>query len=154
MQRRRGATRFTISLPAELAQRLDEWVTRRNSRSRSDAIRFLVGRELAEENVSNDPDSDALAAVVLLYRHEAPKLLDRLAEAEHRWGDHVRSSVHAHLEGEACVELLLLAGSRGELEEATADLRGVKGLKDGRSLFVSPATAGGRSGHHHPHKPR
>ena len=146
MRRKRGVSRFAISLPAELADRLDAWVARRNSRSRSDAIRFLVSREIAEENLTADPNADALAAVVLLYRHDSPRLLERLTEAEHRWGEHVRSSVHAHLEGAACVEMLLLAGSRRELAAAAADLRGVKGLKDARSLFVSPASAGGRTG--------
>lgn len=147
-----GVVRFAVSMPAGLAARLDDWVRRRNSRSRSDAIRRLVERELAEGSAAGRPDVDALAAIVLLYRHDTPNVQTRLTRAEHRWGDHVRSSVHVHLEDEACAELLLLAGKRSELERASDDLRGVKGLRDGRTLFVLPAVAGGRTGHRHPHR--
>jgi CopG family transcriptional regulator, nickel-responsive regulator len=149
--RSRGVVRFAISLPPDLARQLDAWVARRNSRSRSDAIRFLVQRALREEASGGDPEADALAAVLLLYRHRAPQLLSRLASAEHRWGEHIRSSTHVHLEGEACAELLLLAGKRGEIERAALDLRGVKGLREGRVVLVDPAVAEGRTGHRHPH---
>ncbi|HEV2448977.1 MAG TPA: CopG family ribbon-helix-helix protein [Thermoplasmata archaeon] len=151
-RRSSGAVRFAISLPPDLARRLDAWVARRNSRSRSEAIRFLVRRALGEEVTGGDPEADALAALLLLYRHDAPRLLPRLARAQHRWGEHIRSSTHVHLEGEACAELLLLAGKRGELERATTDLRGVKGLRDGRAVLVDPSVAEGRTGHRHPHR--
>ncbi|HZY69373.1 MAG TPA: CopG family ribbon-helix-helix protein [Thermoplasmata archaeon] len=147
-----GVTRFAISLPNDLAARLDEWVRRRNSKSRSDAIRQLVQRELVEGSAASEPEADALAAVLLLYRHDAPQVQGRLTRAAHRWGDHVRSSVHVHLEDDACAELLLLAGKRWELERASDDLRGVKGLHDGRTVLVLPAVAGGRTGHRHPHR--
>jgi CopG family nickel-responsive transcriptional regulator len=146
-----GVNRFAISMPADLAARLDKWVARRNSPSRSEAIRFLVDRELATEPVASDPEADALAAVILLYRHDAPRLLERLTRAEHRWGEHIRSTSHVHLEGDACAETILLAGRRREVEEAVADLRGVKGIKEARAVFVFPSTAGGRTGHRHPH---
>lgn len=147
-----GATRFAISLPRDLAARLDGWVAQRNSRSRSEAIRFLIHRELSEEAVVDDPDADTLAAVVLLYRHDAPRLLERLTTAEHRWGDHIRSTSHIHLEGGACAEMILIAGRRVEVQRAVADLRGVKGVREARSVFVFPYAAGGRTGHAHPHK--
>lgn len=150
-RKRSGVTRIAISLPPKLAARLDDWVERRNSKSRSDAIRLLVNRELAESERVDDPDADSLAALLLLYRHDAPNVLRRLARAEHRWGEHVRSSTHVHLEGGACAELLLLAGRRDEVERASTDLRGVKGLREGRALIVLPEVAGGATGHRHPH---
>jgi CopG family nickel-responsive transcriptional regulator len=148
---RSGVVRFAISLPPDLAEKLDDWVDRRNSKSRSDAIRFLVGRAVTEDTTSGDPHADALVAVLLLYRHGTRNVMERLTRVEHRWGEHVRSSVHIHLRGGACAEMLLLAGERGEVEQASADLRGVKGLRDGRSLLVLPAVAEGGTGHRHPH---
>ena len=148
-----GVVRFAISLPPDLARRLDTWVARRNSRSRSDAIRFLVQRALKEDASAGDPEADALAAVLLLYRHRAPQLLPRLARAEHRWGEHIRSSTHVHLEGEACAEVVVLLGRRREIDAAAEDLRGVKGILDGGWLAVTPSVACGRTGHHHPHRP-
>ncbi|MGP8075243.1 MAG: CopG family ribbon-helix-helix protein [Thermoplasmata archaeon] len=146
----RRVVRTAVSLEPELLALLDGWVTERNSPSRSDAIRSLIRKELADRTLS-DPDSDALGVVALLYRHDAPNVLRRLTAAEHRWGEHIRSTTHVHLEGDACAEVVLLLGRRREIERAAEDLRGVKGVLDGGWLVTAPAVAGGRTGHHHPH---
>jgi CopG family transcriptional regulator, nickel-responsive regulator len=142
--------RVGVSLEPELLRLLDTWVHERNSPSRSDAIRALIRKEMSDRTLS-DPDSDALGVVALLYRHDTPNVLRRLTSAEHRWGEHVRSTTHVHLEGDACAEVVLLLGRRREIERAAEDLRGVKGVLDGGWLVTAPAVAGGRTGHHHPH---
>ena len=144
--------RLGLSLEPELLALLDRWVEQRNSPSRSDAIRALIRKELSDRTLAN-PDSDALGVVALLYRHEAPNVLRRLTAAEHRWGDHIRSTTHVHLEGDACAEVVVLLGRRREIDRATQDLRGVKGVLEGGSLVTTPAVAGGRTGHRHPHDP-
>jgi len=142
--------RVGVSLEPELLGQLDAWVAERNSPSRSDAIRALIRKEVSDRTLA-DPNSDALGVVALLYRHDAPNVLRRLTAAEHRWGEHVRSTTHVHLEGDACAEVVLLLGRRREIEKAAEDLRGVKGVLDGGWLVTAPAVAGGRTGHHHPH---
>jgi len=142
--------RVGVSLEPELLRLLDAWVEERNSASRSDAVRALIRKEVSTRTLAN-PDADALGVVALLYRHDTPNVLRRLTAAEHRWGDHVRSTTHVHLEGDACAEVVLLFGRRREIERAAEDLRGVKGVRDGGWLVTAPAVAGGRTGHHHPH---
>jgi CopG family transcriptional regulator, nickel-responsive regulator len=144
--------RVGASLEPELLALLDRWVEQRNSPSRSDAIRALIRKELSDRTLA-DPEADALGVVALLYRHETPNVLRRLTGAEHRWGDHIRSTTHVHLEGDACAEVVVLLGKRREVDRAAQDLRGVKGVLEGGSLITTPAIAGGRTGHRHPHDP-
>jgi CopG family nickel-responsive transcriptional regulator len=144
--------RVGASLEPELLALLDRWVDERNSPSRSDAIRALIRKELSDRTLA-DPESDALGVVALLYRHETPNVLRRLTGAEHRWGDHIRSTTHVHLEGDACAEVVVLLGKRREVDQAAQDLRGVKGVLEGGSLITTPSVAGGRTGHRHPHEP-
>lgn len=153
MTRKSGSSvvRLGVSLEPELLELLDRWVSERNSRSRSEAIRALIRRELSDRTLA-DPDADALGAVTLLYRHDAPNVLRRLTAAEHRWGSHVRSATHIHLEGDACAEVVVLLGRRREVEAAAVDLRGVKGVVGGGSVVAAPSVAGGRTGHRHPHR--
>jgi len=146
----RNVVRTAVSLEPELLSLLDRWVKERNSPSRSDAIRALIRKELAGRTLS-DPDSDALGVVTLLYRHAAPNVMRRLTAAEHRWGDHVRSTSHVHLEGDACAEIVVLLGRRREVEAAAEDLGGVRGVLEGESVLITPSIAGGRTGHRHPH---
>ncbi len=144
--------RLGISLEPALLAALDRWVRERNSPSRSDAIRFLVRKELAEIE-QKDPDSDAVGMAMLLYRHTDRNVLRRLTAAQHRWGQHIQFSTHVHLSGDACVEVVVLAGKRGEVRAAAEDLRGVKGILQGDYLIGAPSTIGASTGHHHPHLP-
>ena len=142
--------RLGVSLEPDLLALLDNWVRARNSPSRSDAIRALIRKELAEHELG-DPDSDSVASVLLIYRHDAPNVLRRLTAVEHRWGVHVRSSSHVHLEGGSCMQLIGLVGKRDEVVNAAEDLRGIRGIAFGRYSLGTPAVAGGSTGHRHPH---
>jgi CopG family transcriptional regulator, nickel-responsive regulator len=143
--------RLGVSLEPALLELLDHWVQERNSPSRSDAIRTLIRKEVSERTLAN-PDADALGVVALLYRHSTPNVLRRLTAAEHRWGEHVRFTTHVHLEGDACAEVVVLLGRQREIAAAAEDLRGVKGILGGGTLATTPSVAGGRTGHHHPHR--
>lgn len=146
----RTVVRTAISLEPETLHALDQWVAHRNSASRSEAIRFLVRQQLAGESLE-DPEADAVGTVLVLYDHRKPMVQRRLTAAQHRWGEHIRSTSHVHLEGDVCLEVMILAGRRGELVRAAEDLRGVKGVNQGDYLLATPGLAGGRTGHHHPH---
>jgi CopG family transcriptional regulator, nickel-responsive regulator len=146
----RKVVRLGISLEPSLVELLDRWVAERNSPSRSDGIRALIRKELSHRTLA-DPEADALGVVALLYRHASPNVLRRLTAEEHRWGDHIRSTTHVHLEGDACAEIVVLLGRRREVDRAARDLRGVKGVLEGGDLITTPAVAGGRTGHRHPH---
>jgi CopG family transcriptional regulator, nickel-responsive regulator len=146
----RRVVRLGISIDPELLKHLDRWVQQRNSSSRSDALRAIIRKELMREELG-DPEADAVACVTLLYRHNAPNVLRRLAAAQHRWGDHIRFSGHIHLQGSSCMEVIALVGKRREIVQAAEDLRGVKGVAVGDYSLTSPAVIGGRTGHRHPH---
>jgi CopG family transcriptional regulator, nickel-responsive regulator len=149
----RGVVRTGVSLEPEVLSALDRWARMRNAASRSEAIRFLVRKELSESALE-DPEADAVGAVMVVYNHHGPYVQRRLTEAQHRWGSHIRSSSHVHLEGDVCVELMTLVGKRGELVRAAEDLRGVKGVNQGDYLLADPSVAGGSTGHSHPHSGR
>lgn len=145
-----GVVRLGVSLEPDLLSALDRWVKQRNSPSRSAALRALIREELSGETLS-DPEADAVGTVTLLYRHSTPMLQRRLTQAQHRWGEHIRSSLHVHLQGDACLEVLVLVGKGREIRAAAEDLRGVKGIVQGKFVLEAPRLAGGRTGHVHPH---
>jgi CopG family nickel-responsive transcriptional regulator len=130
--------RVGVSLEPEIREALDRWARLRNAASRSEAIRFLVRKELSDTELA-DPDADAVGSVMVLYDHRSPNVQSRLTEAQHRWGDHI------------CLEVMVLAGRRAELVRAAEDLRGVKGISQGDYILADPRIAGGSSGHEHPH---
>lgn len=152
-RKRKGeyVVRLGISLEPDLLALLDSWVRERNSPSRSDAIRFLVRKELADID-SVDPNADAIGTVMVLYRHTTPNVLRRLTAAQHHWGRHVRFATHVHLNGEKCLEVVVLAGKRSEVRAAAEDIRGVKGVLQGDYLLGAPGVVGEATQHNHRHR--
>jgi CopG family transcriptional regulator, nickel-responsive regulator len=145
-----NVVRLGVSLEPALLTLLDRWVRQRNSASRSDAIRTLIRKEFEDEVLLN-PEADAVATLTLLYRHDQPGVMDRLAAAQHRWGEHIRFTGHIHLQGESCLEILALVGKAREVQQVAEDLRGVRGVATGAFTVSSPSVVGGRTGHRHPH---
>jgi CopG family transcriptional regulator, nickel-responsive regulator len=150
---RERVVRLGVSMEPGLLRALDGWVASQNSGSRSEAIRQLVRKEISVRRL-RDPNADAVATVTLLYRHDRPQVQRRLTAAQHRWGSHIQASTHVHLRGPACVEVLIVVGRRREVEAAAEDLRGVKGILQGRFETLTPEVAGGSTGHRHPHAGR
>lgn len=146
----RGVVRTGVSLEPGILASLDHWAKLRNAASRSEAIRFLIRKELSEDAL-RDPNADAVGTVMVLYDHRSPNVQRRLTAAQHRWRDHLRSTSHVHLEGDVCLEVMVMAGKRAELARAAEDLRGVKGINQGDFMLGDPGVAGGSTGHHHPH---
>jgi nickel-responsive transcriptional regulator NikR len=145
----RRVVRLGVSLEPELLAALDRWVRERRSPSRSEALRALIRKELVGEALE-DPESDAVASLALLYRHDAPNVLERLVAAQHRWGEHVRFATHVHFDN-ACLEVVVLVGKGREVRAAAEELRSVKGVALGEFIAGTPGIAGGRTGHRHPH---
>ncbi|MCI4337600.1 MAG: ribbon-helix-helix protein, CopG family [Thermoplasmata archaeon] len=136
-RRKPGVVRLGVSLEPELLAQLDGWVRRRNSPSRSDAVRALIRKELTTEALL-DPEAPAVASVMLLYRHDEPGVLQRLTAVEHRWEGHVRFSGHVHLSAEACLEVVAISGSAREVLQMAEDLRGVKRIAFGGFTIGAP----------------
>ena len=65
--------RFTISLSDDLAHQFDALLRKRGYQNRSEAIRDLIRIELSHEQLEN-PKTDALAAVILVYDHHSTSL--------------------------------------------------------------------------------
>jgi CopG family transcriptional regulator, nickel-responsive regulator len=146
----KGVVRTGVSLEPGILAALDRWAHERNAASRSEAIRFLVRKELSEADLQ-DPRADAVGTVMVLYDHRSPMVQRRLTSVQHRWRDHIRSTSHVHLEGDVCLEVVVLVGQRGEVAAAAEELRGVKGVNQGDFVLADPRVAGGASGHRHPH---
>jgi CopG family nickel-responsive transcriptional regulator len=142
--------RTAVSLEPALLEALDRWSGRRGAKSRSDAIRFLIRRELADAALA-DPHADAVGTVTVLFDHRAHDVQRRLTAAQHRWGEHIRSATHVHLAGELCLEVMVLLGERDEVASAAEEIRGIRGVQQGGVVVATPAPAGGRTGHVHPH---
>jgi len=132
--------RIGVSLDKELLSMFDRLIAGQGYKSRSEAIRDLVRRQLSEERLQN-PKAKAVAAVFLVYDHHSTKLTESLIELQHTHtlasSLQVISSLHVHLDEHDCLEVIILKGRVGEINEVAESILSMKGVKLGRVNIVA-----------------
>ena len=132
--------RIGVSLDKELLAGFDELIARQGYKSRSEAIRDLVRRQLSEERLEN-PQVKAVAAVFIVYDHHSTKLSESLISLQHSHALahslHVISSLHVHLDEHDCLEIIVIRGQVGEIKKVGENILSMKGVKIGRINLVA-----------------
>ena len=120
--------RLSVSLPAELLQRLDAMVAERGLPSRSQMLAELIRHELAEHS-ERRPDAVLAGAVTIIYRAESGRVRQALALTQCAYLKEVISSQHVFLEEDQSLEVLLVQGPAERLQSLCDDLRKIRGVQ-------------------------
>jgi CopG family nickel-responsive transcriptional regulator len=131
--------RIGVSLDKELLSMFDKVIANQGYQSRSEAIRDLVRRQLSEERLQH-PKAKAVAAVFLVYDHHSTKLTESLIDLQHTHARgpslQVIASLHVHLDEHDCLEVIVLRGRVGEINDVAEGILSMKGVKLGRINVV------------------
>ena len=130
--------RFGVSLPKQLLKRFDKEIEKKGYSNRSEAIRDLIRQSLVDTEWEKS-SAETAAAVVLVYDHHKRGVTEHLTNEQHDHHDNIISSMHAHLDHDNCMEVILLRGLASKVKAIAQKLSSAKHVKLGR--FV-PATLG------------
>jgi CopG family nickel-responsive transcriptional regulator len=128
--------RFSVSVENELLDRFDKFCQREHFATRSEAVRQLIRTQLTETAWESDA-TEAAGTLTLVYDHHRPQLRDRLNEVQHEHTDLVVSTLHAHLTHKLCLEVIVLRGPAGRLQQIASQLKGLKGIYKGELVMAS-----------------
>ncbi|GGG01224.1 nickel-responsive transcriptional regulator NikR [Paenibacillus abyssi] len=144
--------RFGVSMPQELIERFDSFITEQGYNNRSEAIRDLVRKALIQpERLS--PKEPVAGTVVIVYDHHATDLPNYLMELQHEYHGNIISTMHVHLNHHQCLEIIIVNGEYGSLQSLTDAIRVQKGVFYAElSVSVIKSQSPGRDGDdHHDH---
>jgi CopG family nickel-responsive transcriptional regulator len=130
--------RFSVSLPSDLLDELDDMVTSRKFPSRSHAIAEMARERLVDHAQELGTKSMA-GTITLLYDYRKPNLQRRLADIQHEHYLLVVASMNVHLEHHHYLEVLLVQGPTRELRKLSDTLGGCKGVKHARLQLTATA---------------
>ena len=130
--------RLSMSLPAELFQRLDTMVEERGLPSRSQLIAELIRNELADYGAIARPEDMLAGTITLVSRGDMGRVRHQLAQVQADYLKEVISSQHVFLEDDQSLEVLLVQGPAARLRDLCDALRTVRGVKQLR-LFTTTA---------------
>ena len=138
MPQKTKVTRFSVSLPPSLVNKLDETLKIMHYESRSKAIHDAVRSFITEFEWMQEETGPITGAILVLYYLDKPGLLDEIMRTQHQFKDVISSSQHVHLEEEKCLEIIAIEGSGREVRSLAQALMSKKGVKQVKVASMAP----------------
>ncbi len=142
-------SRTGVSIDSELLERFDRFIESQGYANRSEAFRDLIRDRLVSAAVLA-PSAEVVGTVTLIYDHHCRLLPEKLTEIQHEHHAEIISTVHAHLDHDTCLEVVVVKGKSKPIQQLADLLISTKGVQHGRLVMSSPAI--GHSSAKHSHK--
>ena len=129
--------RFSVAMPEDLLIRFDRLVARRGlAKNRSEVVRDLVRDALVEDECAM-PGIEVMGTLTIVYDHHANDLQEKLHNIQHDFCDSVVSSMHVHVDSHTCLEVIVLRGETGLVQDIANLILGTKGVQNGTLVVTT-----------------
>jgi len=125
--------RFGVSLESNLLDELDKMVDHNRFSNRSQAIRFLVKKNIVEEKWNKD--QDVTGAIVITYDHHIRELHTKVNRLQHEYHCLILSGQHIHIDDHNCIEVIAVKGTAGKIIKLANKFKAIKGIKHGELVM-------------------
>ena len=129
------AVRFGVSISGELLGQFDDLLQQRGYNNRSEAIRDLIRKDLVEREELEG--KEMVGSLTIVYDHHVRELSEELIAFQHDHHVNVQASLHVHLDAHNCLEVIVVRGSGGTIQQFAHRILSTKGVKHGRLVVTS-----------------
>ncbi|QLC35213.1 CopG family ribbon-helix-helix protein (plasmid) [Halarchaeum sp. CBA1220] len=120
-------TVVSISMPDELADRIDEFADEHGYTGRSEVVREAARNLLGEFEDKRLEDRELMAVVTVMFDYETTSVEEKMMHLRHENESLVAANFHSHVGDHHCMELFIL---EGELEDISTFVGKVRATKD------------------------
>ena len=128
-----GLKRFGVSLEDELLAALDQYVQANGFPNRSQAIRFLIEKNVAEQKWQCN--HIVAGTIILMYDQVKREITSKVSLIEQEYQDVVLSSSHYFINKNFCLHIATVMGEAHRLTELSDRLTTIKGIKHGKLVM-------------------
>jgi CopG family nickel-responsive transcriptional regulator len=122
--------RFGVSIDSPLLERFDRLIARKGYKNRSESLRDLIRDSLIRQEWEWD-EQETVGTITLVYDHHTRSLEQELTQFQHKALKQIVSTLHVHLDGSHCLEVLVVRGKSSEIKAMADRLLGIRGVKHG-----------------------
>ena len=120
--------RFSVSLPKQLLDELDNKIGAQGYASRSEFTRDLIREKIVNDSWK-DAEEELIGVLTLVYLHHQNDLVVKMIDIEHKANLNIVFTTHIHIDHNNCLETLILRGKAGIIEKFSEKIGGLKGVK-------------------------
>jgi CopG family nickel-responsive transcriptional regulator len=125
--------RFGVSLESDLLGELDKMVDQNRFTNRSQAIRFLVKKNIIEEKWNKD--QEVAGAIVITYDHHVRELHAKVNKLQHDYHCLILAGQHIHIDDHSCIEVIAVKGNASKIFNLANKFKAIKGIKHGELVM-------------------
>ena len=128
-----GLKRFGVSLDESLLESLDLFVVNNGFTNRSQAIRFLVEKNIAETKwLCNHV---VAGTIIIMYDQSKKDISVKIEEIQQAYQQVILSSSQYYLNSNFCLHIATVTGEAYKLTELSDRLIAIKGIKHGKLMM-------------------
>lgn len=142
-------TKFGVSLEEELLTEFDRYIEVKNLPNRSEALGYLVKRELNRVDFAENEHSQGFASVTICFDHHKSDIGDQLTGIQHDFLDVIKCSQHLHVNHDLCAEVILCLGAKDRILDFYKQICSVRSLINHNLYFYGQEL--GQEIHSHSH---
>ena len=125
--------RFGVSLDEELVNSLDRFVIDNGFANRSQAIRFLVEKNIAEKKWQCN--HIVAGTIIIMYDQSTKNIPQRIDEIQQFYQDVILSSAQYYLNKNFCLHIATVKGEAYRLTELSDKLVSIRDIKHGKLVM-------------------
>lgn len=114
-------TVISVSIPEKLLEEVDGSVEQRGFANRSEIIRQALRAFIAEDKSIMELEGEIAATVTIIYERGAER--GRISDIQHNYGDLISTFLHAHIDEDHCLEVIVVKGEAETLRKLVQALR-------------------------------
>ena len=127
--------RTGVSLEQELLKKFDDVIRKKGYVNRSEAIRDLIRDHLVSEEINRN--KVVVGTLTIVYDHHRPNLTEKLVSLQHHAGGRVLAATHVHMDHHNCLEVVIMKGRGGQLQDLANAILSLRGVKHGQLVITS-----------------
>ncbi|RHJ83237.1 nickel-responsive transcriptional regulator NikR [Parabacteroides sp. AM08-6] len=125
--------RFGVSLEDDLLESLDQYVDDNGFANRSQAIRFLIEKNVAETKWQCN--HTVAGTIIIMYDQVKKEITSRIAAVQQNYQDVILSSSQYYINQNFCLHIATVMGEAHRLTELSDKLTTIKGIKHGKLVM-------------------
>jgi CopG family nickel-responsive transcriptional regulator len=108
-------TIISVSVPEQLLERLEDSIKEQGFANRSEIVRQALRSFLTENRNLQDLKGEITASLTIIYERETPT--GQVSEIHHNFGDIISTFLHAHIDENYCLEMIVVKGEAEKLKK-------------------------------------
>ncbi|WP_293713486.1 nickel-responsive transcriptional regulator NikR [uncultured Parabacteroides sp.] len=125
--------RFGVSLEDNLLESLDQYVDENGFANRSQAIRFLIEKNVAEKKWQCN--HIVAGTIIIMYDQEKTAIASKIVSIQQDYRDVILSSSQYYVNQNFCLHIVTVMGTAHRLTELSDKLTAIKGIKHGKLVM-------------------